>query len=123
MEKFLLYIAGFAGLLVLISLSFALLHSLQLKKENYIQGSKSFVVSQIVQRIYECKQAGEKKRYSFVCTKLKFECNESIEKDDILSSLDERKIDKNSVIVEDLGERGEIVISHENNKIYVKRIW
>lgn len=123
MERFILYIAGLSGLLLLISLTFTILNTVTYPEKNYIKGDKRIVIIKIVQKIYECKKQGENKRYSFVCEKIKFESNEEIYANDILNRIDPSKIKKSEIVVEDLGKSGEMIIRFEKNKIYVNKIW
>ncbi len=123
MERVLLYVAAFAGFLLLVTLTFTLLKNAELENETLLKGSKNYVVARIAEKVYECHKKCENKRRSFICSRLRFESKESITGEDIAQAINPARIKKENVLAENLGKSGEIIIRCEKDKIFVEKIW
>lgn len=114
-------IVGVASLFIFIILSYSLLF---IPKSSKIElgGEKSLIVYSLVDYIYKCFEIGESKRKSIICNYIKFNSSDEISKNDILSKLNPFRIDKERVLVNNLGSNGEIIIRYERGYVYVEKV-
>jgi len=117
-EKILLIFAGLAVMLLLLSLTLNLTPSFS---STSLEGSKQFIVQQLLKRSYECFQKNYPKKESVICYQFTFNCNEAISAVDLLNSLDTTKLSEDKLKAEDLGTNGKIIIRYENAIIYVEK--
>ena len=119
--KVILIIAALASMLVIISIASNLLHPFWFKPKR-LEGNSEIIVPELLRYVYQCYEKNYGRRESVVCYELEFSSKDEITSSYILEKLDESKVSKNSLVVEDLGRKGLILIRYENGKVYVKKV-
>jgi hypothetical protein len=122
LEKIIFFVVAIVCILVLIGMAWNLLKIPGSQTEVKIQGDKTTIISSITNLIYKCFGDNEGVRVSIVCFQVDFKSDGEISSSDILNKISNSKIDKNNVVVDDLGLSGKIIIRYENQSIYVRKV-
>lgn len=120
--KILFIVAGMVGMFIIISLVLEFVKPNYFQERVKMQGDKQYVVSSIVNSIYECFEHNKGRKESVVCAQAVLDSAEEIFSSDIINGIDSTKVDRSMVRAEDLGFSGEIVIRYEDENIYVEKV-
>jgi hypothetical protein len=118
----LLIIVGIIGMFILISLTYRFSEFQQFPEKEKIEGEKGYVIDILSRFIYRCWERFKGKGESVICAYLTIKSNEDINSSDVLTNLNQLRIDKSAVEADDLGSSGEVIIRYENKKIYVEKV-
>jgi hypothetical protein len=122
LEKIIFFVVAIVCILVLIGMAWNFLKIPGSQTEVKIQGDKATIISRINNLIYKCFEDNEGARVSIVCFQVDFKSDGGISSSDILNKISNSRIDKNNVVVDDLGLSGKIIIRYENQSIYVRKV-
>lgn len=118
LTKILILVASIVAIFIFISIAINFFNIFY--KQEVFEGDKDFVAEKIIEHIYKCYQDNYPRKVSKICYEFIIKSFDDIDSSYIINLIDEKKIDKNNLEIDNVPKNSNIIIRYENGKIYVK---